>query len=322
MSGTQTQTTPPPKQSTYVERAITVTIQLGQGTFGQTGSNTVKLEGLRVAATINRVGLPGFGNCEIRVYGIIPSIMNAVSSLGVAVGMYRQNNIVTIEAGQVGQALAVVWRGYIQAAWQNLEGMPDTFLQIISTSSVLEAMLPGPPMSFPGPFDVAAAMSGLATRMGRAFVNDGVTVQLPSGYYPGTAMQQAIAIARAANIELDTGGAPGDKMTIWPKNRTKSGIVPLISVATGLVGYPQYHDYGIKFRCLFNPSIVFGGQIQMDSTLFPPSTAVSTGDQAALQAAGPNGFWYVLSPFILNLSSQMPGGPWFNELTCSRVLQP
>lgn len=307
---------------TYVERAITVTIQLGEGTFGQTGSNTVTLEGLRVSATIEKVAPPGFGRAEIRVFGMTQSVMNQVSTLGVPFRMYRQGNIVTVQAGEKGQPLPVVWKGYILNAWQNLDGAPETYFQIVSNAGVLEALVPGQPLSFSGTIDVASVMSGLATRMGRLFVNDGVTTKLSGGYFPGTAMQQAIAIARAAGIELEPGGSVGDTLTIWPKTQTRTGVVPLISASTGMVGYPQYRDNAMGFRCLFNPNIVRGGQILMDSSLFPSATSSDQSAEAVLRRGGPNGYWYVNSPFILNLSAQLPNGPWFNECVCSRVLQP
>ena len=306
---------------TYVERAITVTIQLGEGTFGQTGSNTVTLEGLRVSATIEKIAPPGFGRAEIRVFGMTQSVMNQVSTLGVPFRMYRRN-FVTVQAGEKGQPLPVVWKGYILNAWQNLDGAPETYFQIVSNAGVLEALVPGQPLSFPGPIDVASVMSGLATRMGRLFVNDGVTTKLSGGYFPGTAMAQAIAIARAAGIELEPGGSVGDTLTIWPKTQTRTGVVPLISASTGMVGYPQYRDNAMAFRCLFNPNIVRGGQILMDSSLFPSATSSDQSTEAILRRGGPNGFWYVNSPFILNLSAQLPNGPWFNECVCSRVLQP
>ena len=306
---------------TYVERAITIVIQLGEGTFGQTGSNTVTLEGLRVSATIEKVGPPGFGRAEIRVFGMTQSVMNQVSTLGVPFRMYRRN-FVTVQAGEKGQPLPVVWKGYILNAWQNLDGAPETYFQIVSNAGVLEALVPGQPLSFPGPIDVASVMSGLATRMGRLFVNDGVTTKLSGGYFPGTAMQQAIAIARAAGIELEPGGSVGDTLTIWPKTQTRTGVVPLISASTGMVGYPQYRDNAMAFRCLFNPNIVRGGQILMDSSLFPSATSSDQSAEAVLRRGGPNGYWYVNSPFILNLSAQLPNGPWFNECVCSRVLQP
>jgi hypothetical protein len=309
-------------QSTYVERAITITIRLGEGTFGDTGSNTVTLEGLRVLATIEKTAPPGFGRAEIRVYGMTQSVMNQVSTLGVPFRMYRQGNIVTVQAGQKGTPLPVVWIGYILNAWQVLEGAPDTYFQIVSNAGVLEAMVPGAPLSFPGPIDVASVMAGLATRMGRVFVNDGVTAKLSGGYFPGTAMAQAIAIARAAGVEMEPGGGPGDTLTIWPKDRTRIGVVPLISANTGMIGYPQYRDNAMAFRCLFNPNIVRGGQILMDSSLFPSATSSDQSPEAVLRRGGPNGYWYVNSPFILNLSAQVPNGPWFNECTCSRALRP
>lgn len=306
--------------SSYAERKINVIVTLGEGTFGGSGSNTVKLEGLRVIATIQRRGIPSLSAAEIRLFGVPPSIMNKVSTLGVPLTVIRQNNTVTLEVGDDKAGMAVIFQGTIYNAWQNLDSQPETFLQIISQAGLLNKMKPVPATSYTGTADVATIMQGLATQMDRSFENNGVQVQLSNPYFPGTALDQAHAVARQANIEMDDDGAT---LAIWPKNKTRGGVAPLISVKTGMIGYPRYRDFGLEVRCLFNPSIKFGGKVVIESSLGSSATRVPTegGTFAQHQAAGPNGEWYV-NLLTYELAAQAPNGPWFCDLSCGRTFVP
>ena len=321
MSTTTTAATQPANRS-YTERKITTTITLGTGTIGQTGKNTVRLSGLRCAATIAKAGYPSLDRGEIRIYGVEPSVMNAVSTLGAyAYTMARVANNVLIEAGDAVNGMSVVYFGSIVNAWTNYDAAPDTFLQIEGTTAQLGAMQPAPPTSFAGSADVATIMAGLATRLGYRFENSGVQVKLANPYLAGTALEQAHSVARAANIELyiDSGSAV-PTLAIWPKTGTRGGQVPLISAATGLVGYPQFSSTGMNFRCIFNPNIRIGGTIRMQSTVGAAATkAQATNTQPATpEPGGPNGIWTV-NGLSYDLSAQIPGGPFFCDVHTARV---
>jgi len=325
MSQTITSPGPVTTQSTipsYVQRDIRITITLGKGAFGSSGMNKVTLPPLRTLVTVQKAGMPSFDKAEIRVFGVTQSIMNAVSTLGIPLPMVRANNTVLVEAGDTVNGMATVYSGYIQNAWQNLDGSPETFLHIIAYGGSLEAVAPSAPSSFPATADVATIMSGLATQMGWNFENNGVQVQLSSPYFSGTAMQQAENLARAANIEmyLDSGS---HTIAIWPKSGTRGGLIPLISANGGLVGYPRFRDQGMGFTCLFNPNIRIGGQILMRSIVSTPSQAPASGaPEAEAQMGGPNGYWMVIAPLTYDLAAQVPNGPWFCDVNCARTIVP
>lgn len=319
MSAAQTQSG---GAASYVQRAITVSITLGEGSFGQSGQNTVKLQGLRVSASIQKAGYPSLDSAVIRVYGLPPSIMQSLSTLGVATLMVRQRNTVLVEAGDTVNGMSTVYTGYIINAWQDYSEIPETSLNIVGNGGGDQAVLPVAPLSQPTSFDVATVLSGIATNMGWKFESSGVQVQLPPGYYPGSALEQCHAIARDANINLyaDTGTSP-ITLAIWPKLGTRGGQIPLISAMTGLIGYPKYESSGISFKTIFNPNLRVGGNIQMQSTVGQAPTTVGPGQAvpAGTQSGGPNGLWCITGPLVYDLASQMPAGPWFCEVQAVRV---
>jgi baseplate hub protein gp41 len=343
MSGTQ------PSGSSWTLKQINVTIGLGTGTFGLTGQNKATLSNLRVVCSIQKSGFPAMDKAEARVYGVEPSIMNTVSTLGIPLTMWRPGNTMLIEAGDSINSMSVVYSGYLHQAYQNFDEIPETSLVLVGWGGQAQAIAPVAPSSYGGTADVATIMSSIATQEGWGFENSGVQIKLTNAYFPGTSMQQAHDVARAAGIEmyLDTGTSP-PTLAIWPKYGTRPGAIPLINAASGLIGYPKFQSNGMSFRTLFNPSIKLGGQIEMQSTVGnaptqgatsmaqpPPSTAEATGvgtadnplelppvdivAPAPSQAGGPNGIWYVISPFTYDLSAQVPGGPWWCDVSCART---
>ena len=295
MSGANAITSSP--IGSYVERVLRITVQLGKGSYGAGGFNTITLPRLRAVASIEKLGPPGAAKADVRVYGMRQEVMNQLSTLGVPLPMER-DNLLKIEAGDDTNGMAVVYQGTIQNAWQNLDGQPDTFFNFEAWVGTFDAAKPVPAISFPGTADVATIMSSLATQMGRNFENNGVTAKLASPYFSGTALRQAQACAKAANIEMFDDGMV---LAIWPKNGTRGGMIPLIQPESGLVNYPRYTGQGMQFRCLYNPNILFGGQIEMKSSLIPA-----------------NGKWYV-NKLNYELSCELPNGPWYCDVSCVRA---
>jgi hypothetical protein len=293
--------------ASYVQRAIDVTITLGQGSLGTTGSNSVKLSGLRVVTTIEKAGAPSFDRCECRIYGMPQQLMNQVSVLRSPQIFARPNNTLLIEAGDAVNGMSTVFYGDIGTAWQVLDDAPEVYFQVVCWTGRNQKMAPATPSSFQTQTNVASAMQSIAQKMGFAFENDGVNVQLASSYWPGSALDQAHALARAAaiNLYIDSGTNP-PTLAIWPRDGTRTGTTPLISPQSGLVGYPRFFDQGMSFRCLFNPALKLGGRIQMQSSIQPAC-----------------GVWYITGPLVYNLAAQMPQGDWFCNVHCGApVLAP
>ncbi len=298
----------------FARRRIDVSFQLGEGSFGDSGADTLTVSGLRIEANIAKAGGVGMSEAHVQIFGLTLDQLKQFTILGKPLPSARRNAI-TLSAGDDDSGMSVVFSGVITEAWPSMEGAPETSLVVHAYASVIDAMRPVPPASYRGPIDVATIMSSLAEQMGYAFVNNGVSVILPDSYYPGTARDQAYAAAADAgiNIVIDEGQpqvAPSDApppvetgtlatgltLTIWPKNGTRGGSVPLISAETGMVGYPTCSPSGIIVKTLYNPNIVFGAQVQVQSTI----------DIA-------NANWYAFN-VRHDLMSEGFDGPWFTTV--------
>lgn len=279
----------------FVKRKISVTFQLGEGSFGESGTNTVTCDGLRVQAHIDKVFGPGMGEAQIRIHGLTPSLLHQLSSLNQTTMATRKNTII-ISAGDDVSGMATVFQGQIMIGQIMLNTAPDTALMVLAQAGAFAAVQTVPPSSYPGSADAAVIMSNLAHLAGLNFENNGVSVQLATPYYPGSPLEQIRRCAQAAGIEY----VVDDKvLAIFPVGGARGTQIPLISPATGMVGYPNYSTsvYGIELTTLFNPLIRPGGKVQV---------------QSGLEVA--SGMWQVFN-VQHELESEDPGGQWFTRFS-------
>ena len=266
----------------------------GEKLFGDTGTDTLKITGLRVSLMLENAGYFQNGGLQLRVYGMTLEHMNQLSSIG-HYPYGTTNNVVRVEVGDDQEGVALLYQGRIVAAWSDFADMPNVVFYVLGAPDMLLAMVPIPPTSFKGLADVAAIMSGLALAAGLGFVNKGVTSKVSDPYLPGTATDQIHELADAAHIETDIDDG-AKTLTIWPRGGSRGGDIPLIAPGKGLVGYPTYVATGILIIIEYNPSIKFGSQIKLESSIKPAC-----------------GLWYV-SKITHLLESELPNGSWFSRI--------
>ena len=276
-----------------VQRNIDLQLRLGTGSFGDTGFNTIDITGLRIKAEITAAGGETMGRAEVRVYGLSLSTMNQVTTLTPGL-MLQRNNTLAITAGDDVSGMATVFQGTISDSESEMElnSQPDTYLKLTAYAGYFQKIQPIAPSSYPGTTDVGTIMASLANQMGLIFENNGVTETLSTPYFPGTAFEQVRSCAFAANINwaIDNG-----ILAIWPKGGSRGNQLPIISTATGMVGYPAIWSQGISVKTLFNPQISIGNLVQVQSQI--PAAC---------------GEWFV-SSVSHNLESLELNGQWFTS---------
>lgn len=274
-----------------VKRQIDVTIQLGSGSFDGTNADKVTLTGHRVSAHISSPGGEAFGFGECQIFGLPLSMINQLTRIG-PFNTANGSNTILIEAGNQGEVLTTVFKGVIYQAWGDFQAAPEVSLNISAYGDIAVALTPVNSNSFNGSSDVADIMQTLATAMGLAFENNGVSVQLSGQYLPGTALSQVQTVARAAKINY---AIERGKLKIWPMNGYAAGEVPLISPATGMVGYPAFSSQGLFVTSEFVANALIGAKVTVQSSLTP-----ACGD-------------FQIGSIIHDIESERPGGAWFTH---------
>lgn len=273
------------------KKQLRFVITLGTGKFGSSNNDQITLQGFRAIADIDKAGGMMMGTLRAKIFGVKQVDMNSVTTLQWKPGTLIPN---TVEVFAIdGAAETLVFAGNIVNAWADYQSMPDVYLHIQAQSAFFNALKAIPPRSFKGGVDVASVMAQIARDLGYTFENNGVTTQLTDVYLPNTGMEQAKDLARAAGCDLYL----DDKiLAITPPNVPRKVIIPLISPASGLVGYPTFDGVGVNFQTLFNPAVTFGGSIKLETDV--------------QQAAGE----WVITSVGHRLESEKPGGAWFSSI--------
>lgn len=272
----------------FTKRKIDITFQLGLGKFGEDGYDTLTLKGHRSIANIAIPGGDSMGALQLRIYGLSESVMNRLTTIG-PINRQIRRNTVSVSAGDDTSGMSEVFVGTINDAWADFNRMPEVSLNVTALTGLLEAVKPISPRSYQGSANVALIMADLAAVMGVAFENNGVSVQLANPYFSGSAWQQALSCAHAADINmvLESG-----ILSIWPRAGARAGGIPTISPETGLAGYPTFSSKGISLQTIFNGNIRVGGQMEVRSSL-----------------KGASGVWNIFNVSHA-LESEVPGGAW------------
>lgn len=281
--------------TTFVSRRISLTFQLGYGTFGETGTNKLTIAGLRCSVKINRWGDDQSANASLRVWGLTLNQLNQLTALQSAVQIQR-NNIISISAGSYEQGTTMVFQGQIMAAWADFQSLPDAILYVEAQFPTgLSMVTPAPSLSFNGPWNPVGVLASLAINLGLSGIeNNGVNVTLNGGHYVGSYVDQAREICHDADINYDFGLTV---MSIRPKGSPRlTPTIPLISKETGMVGFPRFDGTHITVRTMFNPQIEQGALVQIKSIL--------------TQASGT----FLVSSVVHTLEAKLPGGIWFTEV--------
>ena len=288
-------------QSTFTVKRLRFTFTLANNaTFAGTNSNVLVVgdspPGLRATAEIRGAGLPAFPEAQISIWGMKKDDMVSLTALQFQpLAMLR--NTIKVEANS-GQGWTTVFDGQIVTAGPDWNRMPDVPLNVSARLLAFESLNPAPPTSYTGPTDVATVVSSLASQMGKAFFNNGVTVQLSNPYFAGTLAEQLRTVKVQAGIEIYN-DPTSSVIEICPPGAPRSTPTFDLSPASGLVGQPKldYNRGFVNVRAYFNPAFRFGGPLTVSGSIVPTA----------------NGSW-VIGTITNSLSSLMPGGDWFSEM--------
>ncbi len=293
-------------QRSFVQRLIEVTVKLSpnpqnnQPKAFDDGSDTVTLSKSRTSVRIEKNGAPAGSLARVSIYGLTPSLMNQLQTLGQNFNEISRNTIL-IKAGDAINGLSTVFAGTIANAYGNYNAAPNVAMILECQSGLIDAVVPTDASSFTGPTDVATIMAGFAKLLnggaGIGFENNGITTKLSSPYFRGNVRDQIQQCAEDAHINAEIVDN-NTKLAIWPIGGSRTslsgiGPIPLISKETGMIGYPTFFlQNGVIVRMMFNPQIAFGGTIRVQSILPAANkTYVVYKLNQALDSLVPNGQW-------------------------------
>ena len=274
----------------FTHKQLSATFSYGGGSQGGSSQPYTTPTNLRVSARIILPGGNDFGSMNLAIYGLSMSHMNALTVLPFGLTALG-NNTVSLSAGDE-NGLSVVFTGTVISAFADIHNMPEACFRVRATGAMYQKIAAAPAFSAAGTSDVATVMQQLAKAAGFQFENSGVDVKLQRVNLPGSYMQQIAALAQHAGIQWTV---DNNTLAIYPAGQSRNIASSTISPTTGMVGYPTFSSSGIVVTTLFQPTIRFGSQINVQSSLTPASGPWFIYYlEYQLDANVPNGLWFVV----------------------------
>lgn len=283
----------------FVEKKLRVTLILaGTGAvFPGTNSNTLVLTDLRMSLTVQAVARLST-QADVEIWGMTAADMNALTVAWANPPIVR-DHLMIVEANG-GPGWSQVFSGTILEAQPEYRGAPDVSFRLQAVTGYFQKIEPATPTSYSEAVDIGVVAGDLADRMGFTFVNGGADGVLQAPYFSGTLYDQLRQACAAAGADFYL---QGESLLITAAGKPRAQLPAVVlNAASGLLGYPMYERAGLNVTCLFDPAILCGSPIELESVV-----------------PGATGRWYPFST-VHTLEARVPGGAWVSELQCLRAL--
>ncbi len=303
----------------FKKRGLRYVIELNKGGLADSndratfdnGADKLDIRGIRSVASIQSVvgGDTAFGGSALlQLWGMKPSDMAQLSTLGFNQGRYNKNKI-TVYAYDIGaeNSQVEVFSGGLFAVRINYNAMPDVSMEMECSATIGAQMQAIPPTSVAGSGDVATMLQGICAACDPplSLVSNDVSAKLSNPAYAGSAYDQISGICCHAGIPYKL---VGDTLSIWPKDTNPDGVTITTGPDNGMVGYPEYTQMGLDVTMEFNPEVQPSRQLKI---------LQASGGKPLPVPGVPGTFW--INVVAHELSSEMPGGPWFTHASVSQT---
>lgn len=277
----------------YNLKTIRTAITLGEGTFDNK-NNTVTIEGLATNIRCTKPGGNDKPKCSIEITGLDIKKMEQLTTLAF-LPLTTKKNVVSVLAGEQGQALNLVFKGEIASSFANFENAPDVVFQIEAITGSYPDQIAASPVAINGQVSIDALFGQFAVEAGYVLQNDGVTGSVANTIINGSPIEKLHKLAKQVGCELiiDDG-----TVIIFPNGGKRSGNTPLVTKDTGLIGYPTFTNDGVQFKSLYSPAFRLGGLVQLQS-IVPKATGIWKITKLE----------HALSAYVSNDAN------WFSEIT-------
>lgn len=237
---------------------MTVQFDRQAGLFIGTRSKIIDVSGLRIRFTVRRGDIQTPNTLEVRVYNLADATAQLIQ---------QEFTDVTLEAGYPGNQ-GVIFRGEVKQVRRGRESALDTYLDLSAAdgdSAYNHAVVSVSLNAGSRPVDHAQSLVDAMSDHG---ITGGDRAALSSKRLPrgkvlfGLARDHARRLARS---EQQSWSIQDGRLTMIPESAYLPGDVIELTSATGVIGFPEQVQGGIRVTCLLNPSIKVGGRVKLNN---------------------------------------------------------
>lgn len=248
---------------TFKKKYLRTEIRLSDGTFNEIGNTYVNETDFAIQCDVIKPGLPSLNKCFVSIYNVPQYISQQLTSLSFLQLQTDLNLISVYVTDEDNLYNSLVFRGEIYQAYAAYGNQPNPYLSIEAQTGYYPYRIIAPPLSIDGDAFVETLIAQQASIAGYNFINNGFSGSLKNCVFTGSPLEKAIKIARhaGANLIVDDNTMILQEWSMPVMN----GEIPLISVDSGMLDYPQFDQDGIVVSCVYRPDIIFNGLVQIES---------------------------------------------------------
>ena len=118
---------------------------------------------------------------------------------------------------------------------------------------------------------ISAIAKKAANGLGLSLQFEANDKQIANYGYTGSATKQIDKISELGDIDTYI---DDDKLVVKNKNQALNGITRIISAKTDMVGIPEFTDFGIKVKYLFDIHSKVGQKVKIESEIYPATNGL------------------------------------------------
>jgi hypothetical protein len=258
---------------------------------------------------------------DARIYNVKPQTANLISK--------NEFTSITLSAGYAAGSVGLLFKGNIVQFRQGRVNQLDSYVDITAADGDEAYNYATISTTVPAGTKPGAVADLIVARL--AAVGNQPTAQGYAPNFPATQLVRGKVLYGMARDECRDFALQNQckwsiqdgAVTFIPwTSFIPGGEIPVISVATGLIGVPEQTQSGINIRTLLNSSYKVGQLIRLDSQINQfrfnlDRTAQVTNPAIALQnTTNQQGLYYVM---VANHTGDTRGQNWYTDLTCLAV---
>ena len=276
------------------------------------GGVSLDLSDLRIRFRVTRADTQSPHHAEIRVYNLSAQTAKALRAL-------QEAGQIVLQAGYPGN-MAQIFTGQIRQVRQGKESSILSFVDLVAAD--------GDQAYSYSVINQAIAAGSTPQRRLDALLAATVEHGIVAGYTPpltgGSLPRGKVMFGMTRDYLRDFAGGQNatwfvenGEINMLPVRATLPYPAIVLNANTGMIGLPTQTIDGIVVRCLLNPDIRIGGQVQIDNQSI--QQAALSVDYTALNyfpSLDADGYYKVVS---VNHQGDTRGQEWYSELICQGV---
>lgn len=281
---------------------------------GKPVDNQIDLSQLRIKFSVKRSDQMTPNMADIRVY-------NLEENTALAIKTFERIGQVTLQAGYESN-FGVIFQGNIKQVILGRESATDTFIDIIAGDgdraynfAIVNKTLAAGATQLD---QIQTCSHSMAQKgVGEGDIGTFPGEQLPRGKVMWGNCREYLR--DVANTSEKTWSIQDEKITFIPLKSYLPGERVILTSKTGMIGTPQQTNEGVNVKCLLNPRLKIGGQVELNNRSvadFKINLAVPNSPANIPAPFTADGVYYLL---VVEHQGDTRGVEWYSNLICLNI---